>query len=148
MVRFSLNIKTWCLYVIWEKQDQIWAKICCIPKNMHSRASMDVPHHDSSMLTPFSCDVAHQALHSTRFSLQDSFCSSRRAYSPPSPRRGALSPLLVSAQACFKAEPDLSCTFICRSSSVGRGGLSPVRSLSVAVGRLTVQRYGLWWHWI
>jgi len=36
MVHFSLNIKTCCLYVIWEKQDQIWAKISSIPKNMHS----------------------------------------------------------------------------------------------------------------
>ena len=26
MVYFSLNIKACCLYVIWEKQDQIWAK--------------------------------------------------------------------------------------------------------------------------
>jgi len=25
---------------MWEKQDQIWAKIFCIPKNMHSRAPM------------------------------------------------------------------------------------------------------------
>jgi len=40
MVRFSLNIKTCCLYVIWEKQDQIWAKFFCIPKNMDSRTSM------------------------------------------------------------------------------------------------------------
>ena len=37
MVHFSLNIKACCLYVIWEKQDQIWAKIFCIPKIMHSR---------------------------------------------------------------------------------------------------------------
>jgi len=27
-------------YVIWEEQDQIWAKMFCIPKNMHSRTSM------------------------------------------------------------------------------------------------------------
>jgi len=27
MVRFSLNIKACCSYVIWEKQDQIWANI-------------------------------------------------------------------------------------------------------------------------
>jgi len=40
MVHFSLNIKTCCLYVIWEKQDQNWAKIFCIPKNMHSRTPM------------------------------------------------------------------------------------------------------------
>jgi len=40
MVHFSLNIKAWCLYVIWEKQDQIWAKIPCISKNMHSRTPM------------------------------------------------------------------------------------------------------------
>jgi len=46
MVRFSLIIKTCCLYVIWEKQDQIWAKIVCIPKNMHSRTPMDEPHID------------------------------------------------------------------------------------------------------
>jgi len=37
MVHFSLNIKGCSLYVIWEKQDQIWAKIFCILKNMHSR---------------------------------------------------------------------------------------------------------------
>jgi len=37
MVRFNLNIKTCCLYVIWKKQDQIWAKNFCIPKNIHSR---------------------------------------------------------------------------------------------------------------
>jgi len=40
MVGFSLNIKTCCLYVIWEKQVQIWAKLFCIPKNMHSRTPM------------------------------------------------------------------------------------------------------------
>jgi len=40
MVHFSLNIKAWCLYAIREKQDQIWAKIFCIPKNMHSRTPM------------------------------------------------------------------------------------------------------------
>ena len=32
MVGFSLNIKTFCLYVIWEKQDQIWANIFASPK--------------------------------------------------------------------------------------------------------------------
>jgi len=40
MVRFSLNIKTCCLYVTWKIQDHIWAKIFCIPKNMHSRTPM------------------------------------------------------------------------------------------------------------
>jgi len=45
MVRFSLNIKTCCLYVIRETQDQIWAKIFCIPKNMHSRTPMCVEHY-------------------------------------------------------------------------------------------------------
>jgi len=40
MVRFSLNIKTCYLYVTWEIQDKIWAKIFCIPKNMHSRTPM------------------------------------------------------------------------------------------------------------
>jgi len=40
MVHFSLDIKACCLYVIWEKQDQIWAKMLCIPKNMHSRSHM------------------------------------------------------------------------------------------------------------
>ena len=40
MVHYSLNIKACCSYVIWEKQDQIWAQICCIPKNMHSRTPM------------------------------------------------------------------------------------------------------------
>jgi len=40
MVRFSLDIKTCCLFVIWEKQDKIWAKFFCIPKNMHSRTPM------------------------------------------------------------------------------------------------------------
>jgi len=40
MVHFSLNIKACCLYINWEKQDQIWAKIFCIPKNMHSRTPM------------------------------------------------------------------------------------------------------------
>ena len=43
MVRFSLNIKTFCLYVIWE--NQIWAKIFCIPKNRHSRTFMSVFKH-------------------------------------------------------------------------------------------------------
>jgi len=42
MLRFSLNIKACCLYVIWEKQDQISANIFCIPKNMHSRTSMSI----------------------------------------------------------------------------------------------------------
>ena len=37
MVRFCLGIKTCSAQVIWEKQDQIWAKILGIPKNMHSR---------------------------------------------------------------------------------------------------------------
>jgi len=37
MVHFGLNIKACCLHVIWEKQDQIWAKLFSIPKNMHSR---------------------------------------------------------------------------------------------------------------
>jgi len=32
MVHFSLNIKACCLYLIWEKQDQIWAKIFASPK--------------------------------------------------------------------------------------------------------------------
>jgi len=40
MEHFSLNIKACCLYVIGEKQDQIWAKIFCIPKIMHSRTPM------------------------------------------------------------------------------------------------------------
>ena len=40
MVRFSPSIKTFCLYVIREKQDQIWAKIFYIPKNMDSRTLM------------------------------------------------------------------------------------------------------------
>jgi len=40
MVHFSLNIKAFCLYVIWEKQDQIYAKNFCIPQNMHSRTPM------------------------------------------------------------------------------------------------------------
>jgi len=40
MVGFRLNIKTCCLHFIWEKQDQIWAKIFCIPKHMHSRTPM------------------------------------------------------------------------------------------------------------
>jgi len=40
MVHISLNIKACCLYVIWEKQDEIWAKFFCIPKNMHSRTLM------------------------------------------------------------------------------------------------------------
>jgi len=30
-----------CLYVIWEIQDQIWAKTFCIPKNLHSRTPMN-----------------------------------------------------------------------------------------------------------
>jgi len=42
MVCFSLKTKTCCLNVIWEKQDQIWAKIFFIPKNMHSRIPMFV----------------------------------------------------------------------------------------------------------
>jgi len=40
MVRFSLSIKTCCLHVVWGKQDQVWAKIFCITKNMHSRTLM------------------------------------------------------------------------------------------------------------
>jgi len=53
MVHFSLNIKAWCLYVIWEKQDQIWAKFFCIPKNMHSRTPMihNIQDHHKSLLT-------------------------------------------------------------------------------------------------
>jgi len=44
MVRFSLNIKTCCLHGIWEKQDGIWVKIFCIPKNIHSHTPMVVHH--------------------------------------------------------------------------------------------------------
>jgi len=33
-------LKTCCLYVLWETQDQIWGKIFCIPKNMNSRTPM------------------------------------------------------------------------------------------------------------
>jgi len=33
MARFSLNINICCLYIVWEKQDQIWAKIFSLPKN-------------------------------------------------------------------------------------------------------------------
>jgi len=40
MVRFNSSIKTFCLYIIWEKQDKIWANIFCIPKNMDSRTPM------------------------------------------------------------------------------------------------------------
>jgi len=32
MVRFGLNVKTFCLYIIWKKQDQIWAKFFASPK--------------------------------------------------------------------------------------------------------------------
>ena len=32
MVHFILNIKACCLYVIWERQDQIWAKIVASSK--------------------------------------------------------------------------------------------------------------------
>jgi len=42
MVRFSLNFKTCCLYDIWEKQDQIWAKKFCIPKIMQTRTPLRV----------------------------------------------------------------------------------------------------------
>jgi len=48
MVRFGFNIKTCCLNVIWEKQDQIWAKIFCIPKNIHVRTPM--PPFERSLL--------------------------------------------------------------------------------------------------
>jgi len=40
MVRFSLNIKTCCLYGTWEIHDQIWAKIICIPQIVNSRTPM------------------------------------------------------------------------------------------------------------
>jgi len=40
MVHFSPSIKTFSLYVIGEKQGQIWAKIFGIPKNMDSRTPM------------------------------------------------------------------------------------------------------------
>jgi len=45
MVRFSLNNKTCCLYVTWEIQDQIWAKMFCIPKNIPYRTPMAAGHH-------------------------------------------------------------------------------------------------------
>jgi len=45
MVHFSLNIKACCIYVIWEKQDKIWAKMFCILKNMHSRTPMVLREH-------------------------------------------------------------------------------------------------------
>jgi len=50
MVHFSLNIKVCCLYVIWEKEDKIWPKIFCIPKNMHSRTPMLVLYHLRTLL--------------------------------------------------------------------------------------------------
>jgi len=53
MVHFSLNIKAWCLYDIWEKQDQIWANIFCIRKKMHSR-------------TPMFRDITRRLFHSKR----------------------------------------------------------------------------------
>jgi len=37
--RKGFNIKTYCLYVIWEKQDQNWANNFASP-NMHSRTPM------------------------------------------------------------------------------------------------------------
>jgi len=43
------------LYVIWEKTDQIWAKIFCIPKNMRSRTPMSAgpePDLDGGGLGP------------------------------------------------------------------------------------------------
>ena len=45
MVRFSLNIKTFCLCIICKKQDQIWAKIFFIPKSRHSRTTMHSLQH-------------------------------------------------------------------------------------------------------
>jgi len=42
MARFGLNLKDLLFHVIWEKQDQIWAKRFCISKNMHSRSLMVV----------------------------------------------------------------------------------------------------------
>jgi len=40
MVRFRPSNKTFCLYVTWAKQDQIWAKNFCTPKNMDSRTPL------------------------------------------------------------------------------------------------------------
>jgi len=47
MVHFGLNIKTCCLYVTWEIQDQIWAKIfaslkICTPVHLWLRFSVRV----------------------------------------------------------------------------------------------------------
>jgi len=47
MVYFSRNIKTCCLYVIWEKQYQIWAKMFFTP----SRTPIFVVVNKSSVLT-------------------------------------------------------------------------------------------------
>ena len=52
MVRFSLNIKTCCLYVTWEIQDQIWANIFCSPKNVHSCTPMFGPPLGNFLRTP------------------------------------------------------------------------------------------------
>jgi len=52
MVHFSLNIKACCLYVISEEQDQIWTKIFCIPKNMHSRTPMVPSSGSAPLATP------------------------------------------------------------------------------------------------
>ena len=40
MERLHHNIKTSCLYIIWEKQDNFGKKIFYIPKNMHTRTMM------------------------------------------------------------------------------------------------------------
>jgi len=56
MVRFSLNIKTFLRYL--GKQDQIWAKMFCIPKNMHSRTLMFSTHEKNKsqiLLRTFAC---------------------------------------------------------------------------------------------
>ena len=53
MVRFSLQIKTCCLCIVWEKQDQIWANIFCISKNRHSRTPMDTAHNFAAVIISF-----------------------------------------------------------------------------------------------
>jgi len=62
MVHFSLNIKACCLYVIWEKQDRIWAKIFCIPKNMHSRTLMLITVHTFAVVVIISLHLRKLAI--------------------------------------------------------------------------------------
>jgi len=66
IVSFSLHIRTYCLYVVWEKQWPMWAKIICLPKYMHSASAYE---QQCNMNTSQERRVEKRSFTSSRFFL-------------------------------------------------------------------------------